>query len=130
MLFVCDISIFPLTTYTKGKSLQRIVLMKYFTLQFIFQLEDLMLPVRMDVREHSSVIQVLEDLQERLSHGGCIAAIVCNAGICSSLPFELTDMEDIRNMMNVNVLGVCDIIQTVNLPAFLYFAFLNYCICY
>lgn len=72
-----------------------------------------LVPVKMDVRDAASISRVVEQLKSDLVGGSRLVGVVCNAGVGHALPFELIPMHDVRNLVEVNVFGVCEVIQQV-----------------
>jgi len=61
-------------------------------------------PVHMDVTDSSSISSALDKITKDLGEGG-LAGLVNNAGIASGGPMELQRLEDLRRVLEVNVVG-------------------------
>jgi NAD(P)-dependent dehydrogenase (short-subunit alcohol dehydrogenase family) len=67
-------------------------------------------PVLMDVTDRPS-IAAARALVERVLAGRPLRGVVNNAGIAGAGPLELVPLEDVRRVLDVNVLGVLAVIQ-------------------
>jgi NAD(P)-dependent dehydrogenase (short-subunit alcohol dehydrogenase family) len=68
-------------------------------------------PVRMDVADGASIERAGEDVV-RLLDGRLLAGLVNNAGVPGAGPLELIPLDELRRVLEVNVMGVVAVTQT------------------
>lgn len=71
----------------------------------------LFVPLIMDLRDESAIKSNFDKVKEILK-GEKLHVLVNNSGVAHAGPLELQDMNEIREMLEVNVLGVINTIQT------------------
>lgn len=74
-----------------------------------------LVPVRLDVRDAASIRGVAERIAGEAG-GARLVGLVNNAGISASGPVELLELADVREVLEVNLLGVVRMVQAF-LPA-------------
>lgn len=67
-------------------------------------LSDRLIPVQLDVTSDDDVAAARDTIAEAVGPGGLLG-LVNNAGICVSAPLECVSAADLRNQLNVNVIG-------------------------
>jgi len=67
-------------------------------------------PVRMDVTDQASIARARVDVL-RLLDGGPLVGLVNNAGIPAAGPLELVPLEELRRVLEVNLVGVVAVTQ-------------------
>jgi len=72
-------------------------------------------PLRIDVTDPESIAAAAAEVREAAADAG-LAALVNNAGIAVSAPLELVPIEELRNQLEVNVIGQVAVTQAF-LPA-------------
>lgn len=69
-----------------------------------------LVPVELDVTSPSSIASAIDQCTHELGGGG-LDALVNNAGIPSGGPLEFVPIDDVRHVLDVNVLGTLSVIQ-------------------
>src|SRR5213594_887641 len=67
-------------------------------------------PVQMDVTDDDSIVRGREEIERALA-GERLEALVNNAGILATGPLELLKLDELRNVLAVNVVGVVAVTQ-------------------
>jgi NAD(P)-dependent dehydrogenase (short-subunit alcohol dehydrogenase family) len=67
-------------------------------------------PVRMDVTDLESIVRARDEVQRALA-GAPLAGLVNNAGIPAAGPLELLPLDELRNVLEVNVIGSVAVTQ-------------------
>ena len=67
-------------------------------------------PVRMDVTDQASIASARAEVEQALA-GAPLAALVNNAGVPAAGPLELLPLEDLRRVVEVNLVGVVAVTQ-------------------
>jgi 2-polyprenyl-6-methoxyphenol hydroxylase-like FAD-dependent oxidoreductase/NAD(P)-dependent dehydrogenase (short-subunit alcohol dehydrogenase family) len=77
-----------------------------------------LLPCMLDVTDHASIAAVVARAQELIARGGQLRAIVNNAALSKVSPLEAVSLVDLREHLEVNVIGAMAMTQAA-LPALL-----------